>query len=328
MGSPDTRHNAGERESRPVISFVPTRLNDLVVDVLISSPSSDEVLAFDGSKWVNAPVPPPDLSAYARKDQANTFTTGTQTVQTGAAATVGLVVKGAASQTASLIEARDSSDAVVFGVSADGRTITTPTRIAIGSSASATGNQSTAIGLGASSGGVDGIAVGPLATAAGDFSIALGLSASASVSNGIAIGALALCNQAASAAIGSGQTLASNEMAWGCINGLGAVANVRLTGHSDVQPRSMSQIVNTWVSSVDATRTVRTQFLVNDAANPTTGREYLRGETDGSNALIGFLGASAIARPTVTGSRGGNAALASLLTALANLGLVTDSTTA
>jgi hypothetical protein len=40
---------------------------------------------------------------------------------------------------------------------------------------------------------------------------------------------------------------------------------------------------------------------------------------------IGFYGATAIAKPTVTGSRGGNAALASLLTALANLGLITDS---
>ena len=35
-----------------------------------------------------------------------------------------------------------------------------------------------------------------------------------------------------------------------------------------------------------------------------------------------------IAKPTVTGSRGANAALASLLTALANLGLITDSTSA
>lgn len=39
----------------------------------------------------------------------------------------------------------------------------------------------------------------------------------------------------------------------------------------------------------------------------------------------GFQGANAIAKPTVTGSRGGNAALASLLTALANYGLITDS---
>jgi hypothetical protein len=46
-----------------------------------------------------------------------------------------------------------------------------------------------------------------------------------------------------------------------------------------------------------------------------------------STAVHGsFFGAAPIARPTVTGSRGGNAALASLCTALANLGLITDST--
>lgn len=43
---------------------------------------------------------------------------------------------------------------------------------------------------------------------------------------------------------------------------------------------------------------------------------------------LGFFGTSPIAKPTVTGSRGGNAALASLITALANLGLVVDSTSA
>lgn len=43
---------------------------------------------------------------------------------------------------------------------------------------------------------------------------------------------------------------------------------------------------------------------------------------------VGFNGASAMTKPTITGSRGGNAALASLLTQLANYGLITDSTTA
>jgi hypothetical protein len=43
---------------------------------------------------------------------------------------------------------------------------------------------------------------------------------------------------------------------------------------------------------------------------------------------IGFNGANAIAKPAVTGSRAGNAALASLLTALASYGLITDSSTA
>lgn len=47
---------------------------------------------------------------------------------------------------------------------------------------------------------------------------------------------------------------------------------------------------------------------------------------DGSN--VGFYGTAPIAKPTVTGSRGGNAALADLLTELANLGLITDSSSA
>lgn len=41
---------------------------------------------------------------------------------------------------------------------------------------------------------------------------------------------------------------------------------------------------------------------------------------------VGFNNASPLAKPTITGSRGSNAALASLLTALANYGLITDST--
>jgi hypothetical protein len=46
---------------------------------------------------------------------------------------------------------------------------------------------------------------------------------------------------------------------------------------------------------------------------------------DGDN--IGFFGTAPTTKPTVTGSRGDNAALASLLTALENLGLITDSST-
>ena len=45
------------------------------------------------------------------------------------------------------------------------------------------------------------------------------------------------------------------------------------------------------------------------------------------NDDIGFFGTFPSAKPTVTGSKGGNAALASLLTALAGLGLITDSST-
>lgn len=47
---------------------------------------------------------------------------------------------------------------------------------------------------------------------------------------------------------------------------------------------------------------------------------------DAANDYIGVFGASPVAKPTVTGSRAGNAALASLLTALATIGWLTDST--
>jgi hypothetical protein len=57
----------------------------------------------------------------------------------------------------------------------------------------------------------------------------------------------------------------------------------------------------------------------------TGAQEGLRIEAGASAPMIGFLGAGAVVRPTVTGSRGGNAALASALTALASLGLIVDS---
>ena len=47
----------------------------------------------------------------------------------------------------------------------------------------------------------------------------------------------------------------------------------------------------------------------------------------GTSLNIGVFGTTPVAKQTVTGSRGGNAALASLLTAMANFGWITDSTT-
>ncbi len=47
-----------------------------------------------------------------------------------------------------------------------------------------------------------------------------------------------------------------------------------------------------------------------------------------NNAGVAFNGSPPIAKPSITGSRGGNAALAALLTQLAAYGLITDSTTA
>lgn len=65
----------------------------------------------------------------------------------------------------------------------------------------------------------------------------------------------------------------------------------------------------------------------------TTGAETIGGAKTFSadarfNGQVGFNNTAPVARPTVTGSRGGNAALASLLTALDDYGLINDSTSA
>jgi hypothetical protein len=59
---------------------------------------------------------------------------------------------------------------------------------------------------------------------------------------------------------------------------------------------------------------------VESGSNP-----VFRADLSGATRLA-FHGTAPIAKPTVTGSRGGNAALASLCTALANLGLIVNST--
>jgi hypothetical protein len=64
------------------------------------------------------------------------------------------------------------------------------------------------------------------------------------------------------------------------------------------------------------------------AANPTVIASTAGGGGITFNANTGFNNATPIAKPTITGSRGGNAALANLLTQLASYGLLTDGTTA
>ena len=62
------------------------------------------------------------------------------------------------------------------------------------------------------------------------------------------------------------------------------------------------------------------------------GKDIKTGSTTGtkigtdSAQKLGFWGATPVSKPTVTGSRDGNAALADLLTKLASMGLITNST--
>lgn len=78
-----------------------------------------------------------------------------------------------------------------------------------------------------------------------------------------------------------------------------------------------------WGTATGGSQKARRTFYVYD----TIAREAMRLESSGTAGMIGVLGAAASGRITVTGSRGGNAALASLLTAMATFGWITDSTT-
>ena len=66
------------------------------------------------------------------------------------------------------------------------------------------------------------------------------------------------------------------------------------------------------------------KFVVTNASSNAT--PMIRIDGGATNGRLAFFGPDPIEKPTVSGSRGGNAALASLCTALANLGLITDST--
>lgn len=125
--------------------------------------------------------------------------------------------------------------------------------------------------------------------------------------------------------------------------GAGATASLKVDAGS--VGINLHGIVNTTALSLSA----NTTNILNDGANGVTiggGYLYTTGASEFNNTVlfdqnitvganlahtgsnVGFYGHAAAAKPTVTGAKGGNAALGSLLTALAGLGLLTDSSTA
>lgn len=73
--------------------------------------------SFNGSAAVTATV---DSSVIPYLTTANTFTGGVQQITTASAATIGLIVKGSASQSADLLSIRNSSNTVIATVDANG----------------------------------------------------------------------------------------------------------------------------------------------------------------------------------------------------------------
>lgn len=111
-------------------------------------------------------------------------------------------------------------------------------------------------------------------------------------------------------------------------SGLSASAEI-MTVTQDTYPANTGKITVTRAANAAVTgATISAQTATFEETNPS---KLTHGTTDvvkaGSATTLGFYGATPVARPTITGSRGGNAALADLLTQLAAEGLVTDGTT-
>ncbi len=95
-----------------------------------------------------------------------------------------------------------------------------------------------------------------------------------------------------------------------------STGRIRISNNQAIRARNAAGTDDVEIARIDATNKLVLGAFKNAAGVST------------ANIPHGFYGATPVAKPTVTGSRGGNAALASLLTQLASVGLITDSTSA
>lgn len=94
----------------------------------------------------------------------------------------------------------------------------------------------------------------------------------------------------------------------------------------------VNETATTQATSDNSTKVATTAYVQNQGYMTTTAATTalaLKAPIDSPafTTKVGFNGTAAITKPTVTGAKGGNAALTSLITALVNYGLITDSTT-
>lgn len=120
-------------------------------------------------------------------------------------------------------------------------------------------------------------------------------------------------------------------------NAFGAVENAYIQTSNSGLIISQERAGGSVTVQADDVGSVSNTLFFGDPDNTT----YIRGDSqvqmqvgnggtvvfEGNSTGIGFFAATPVAQPTVTGSRGGNAALASVLTALANLGLIVNNST-
>jgi hypothetical protein len=215
----------------------------------------------------------------------------------------------------------------------------------VGDSAKALDQNATAFGFGAQAGlnstaigtsattGTDSVAVGHLSTGANGKSgmVTIGKSAVSGDSNAVALGARAAAQGASSIAIGP-------DAVAGAFTGpiaIGSAAQALAVGSVAVGPGAVVAAGHDYSIAIGSAvvTTAAHQAMIGDSATTVvvpgsfrqTGGDGLFG---GTTSKIGFFGSVGVTRPTILGSRGGNATLAQLLTLLDGMGLIKDSSTA
>lgn len=215
---------------------------------------------------------------------------------------------------------------------------------AVGSTAIAGGINATAVGSDAQSGagsvgvgaqvraGTDTVAVGYRASTANRTgAVSVGKDSAASADAAVALGPTALAQGPNSIAVGSGARTGTpaDSVALGANAQALAYRSVALgQGAMVAAGHDYSIAIGNGVATT-ADHQARIGDSTTTVVIPGSFRQ-LGGDAlfGGSGKKIGFYGSAGITKPTVTGSRGGNATLASLLTLLASMGLITDGTTA
>ncbi|VTS08137.1 hypothetical protein [Gemmata obscuriglobus] len=221
-----------------------------------------------------------------------------------------------------------STGNVVLGINA-GAANNYNNSVVIGNTASVTGNLAGVIAIGQSStvSASGAIAIGQLAQA-GSSGIAIGGNTQATLGRQVMIGSgTNAANRSAIVCVANAPPTnqTSGWFTWTSELATNKPSFIAATSSASGTSRTVGGVQCEWATSTDASRLGRAALI---AFNGDTIQEGLRVEAASGAPLIGVFGSTAVAKQTVTGSRGGNAALASLLTALANFGWITDSTTA
>lgn len=199
--------------------------------------------------------------------------------------------------------------------------------IAMGHGAVASASNATALGAASSAVNVESVALGYLAAVSADNAMAIGSRSTASGVSAMAMGYHAQGTGASSIAIGD-TTQASGDYATAI--GAGAVAS----GDRSAAFGYLASATHDDAMAIGAgaVTTALNQIVLGASTHvvyvPGTFRLLGDGIIGSNTSKVGFFGTIGTTQPTVTGSRSGNAALAAILTALADLGLIVDSSTA